>query len=331
MLVVVSVVMYLAGCGGSSGGSSTTSGSGTAAVGSLGGTVYNTAVSVGDLAQVEFNAQTKQYAYEVIAGFDAGSKDSGTLAKVDGYGNYLYQDGSGNPVVIFPDNIFIAPSEGAGMLVGVPALTTTYSTTAIAGVYNYVELGGSSGTSFSNYQGSYGTFKVNADGTWSSWEEGDLTSNADLGGNAKQNGTWADQGNGVIYAKDGSGNKVANVMIHPDYKGTTDAVLIIDQCDAVNDWYGIMIGVKQTTLSSGQVDGTYNVLASDEAGIITVNVNGSTASNPGNSMNLNYNSPWNGFISSTSDNTIVLITPSGVFFGGGSDTTAEWVFAGMKQ
>lgn len=327
VFVVVCVVMYLAGCGGSSGGSSTTAGGGTAAVGSLGGTVYNTAVAVGDLAQVEFNASTNQYAYEIVSGSGQGEKSSGTLTKTH---DYLYQDADGSPVIIFPDNVFIAPSGGTGMLVGVPRLTSDYDATAIAGVYNYVELAGTSSQSFSDYTGAYGTFRVNSGGTWDALESGNLGGGASAG----SSGTWTDQGNGVLIVKDSSGNKIGNAMLHPNYNssGTTEKVLIIDLCDSSGSgWYGAMVGVKQQSITSGSVDGTYKLLESDESGLITVTVNGGTATTPGGSMPLNYDSPWQGFINSTADNTLVLISPSGIFFGGGSDSTSAWIFAGIKQ
>ena len=297
----------------------------------IGGIIYNTAEAVGDLLQVAFNPTTLEYGFNVIEGINEGQSDTGTLSLMTGYTQYLYETDDGQPVIVFPDNTFIAIPGGGdeGISVGVPSLTTDYTVDDIAGVYNFVEFAGTGGN-IDSYEGSYGTFEVKADGTWEAWDEGDLTSDTDIGGNEKTTGTWEDQGNGIVYAKKSNGNKFANVMLHPAYAGSADEkVLIIDICDTENDFRGVMLGVKQMELTSGNLDGTYTMLESDEGDILPISVSGTTVSTPGGDLTITYNSPWNGFMQG-GEGTLVLMLPGGIFFGGGGDGDNEWIFAGIK-
>jgi len=319
--------------GGGDGDSDTTTGGGGGGttpveLPTIGGTIYNSAQAVGDLLQVAFNPATLEYGYTFIEPADGGS-GTGTLSLMTGYTQYVYQDEYGMPVIVFPDNVFIAIPGGGdeGLLVGVPSLTTAYTASEIAGVYNFVQLAGTGGD-LATYEGNYGTFKVNADGTWESWDEGDLTSNTDIGGNAKDSGTWEDQGNGIVYAYR-SGTKIANVMIHPDYAGNAaEKVLLLDINDG--DFKGIMLGVKQQALTSGSADGTYTLVESDEENLFEITVAGNTVTHPDGMLPITYNSPWTGFVYGD-DGTLVLMLPSGIFFGGGEDADSAWVFAGIKK
>lgn len=289
---------------------------------SVGGTIYNTAQAVGDLAQFAFNPTTREYAYTVLEGVNEGESDSGTLSLMTGYTQYVYE-ADGVPVLVFPDNMFIAiPGDGTeGLYTGVPSLTTDYTASDVAGVYNFVQFAGTGGD-VANYEGNYGTFEVKADGTWESLDEGNLSTDT-----ADDSGTWEDQGNGIIYAKK-NGTKMANVMIHPSYAGNAnEQVLIIDLTD--DNFSGIMLGVKQQEITSGSVDGTYAMLESDEEGLRTVTVSGANASTGSGVLPLTYNEPWDGFVSGE-DGTLVLMLPGGVFFGGGGDGDSEWIFAGIK-
>jgi hypothetical protein len=306
------------GTGGNGGGEETT----TVDLTSIGGTIYNLAQAVGDLAQTAFNPTTLEYGFNVIEGINEGQSYSGTLSLMSGYTQYVYE-ADGVPVFVFPNNVFIAiPGEGdEGIYVGVPSLTTDYTASEIAGIYNYVQFGGTGGD-VTNYEGSYGTFKVDENETWESLEEGDLST-----GTADDSGTWEDQGNGIVYAKR-DGTKIANVMINPSYAGNTnEKVLILDIHDG--DFRGIMLGVKQQSITSGSADGTYALLESDAESIIPVTVSGTTVQTPNGNLPITYNSPWDGFVLGA-DDTLVLMLPGGIFFGGGGDEDSEWIFAGIE-
>lgn len=301
----------------------TTDGTTTVDLTTIGGTTYNAAEAVGDLFQVAFNPTTLEFGYNYIEGINEGESGTGTLSLMTGFTQYVYETDDGQPVIVFPDNTFIAIPGGGdeGISVGVPSLTTDYTVDDIAGVYNFVQFAGTGGN-VEDYEGSYGTFEVKADGTWESLDEGDLSTDT-----ADDSGTWEDQGNGIIYAKK-SGVKIGNVMVHPSYAGNADEqVLIIDLHDG--DFRGIMLGVKQQAVTSGSVDGGYALLESDEGDILPISVSGTTVSTPGGDLTITYNSPWNGFVQG-GEGTLVLMLPGGIFFGGGGDGDNEWIFAGIK-
>jgi hypothetical protein len=308
--------------------STTTGGTAPVDLTDIGGTIYNSAQSVGDLLQVAFNPTTLQYGYTVIEGINAGDSGTGTLSLMAGYTEYVYETEDNVPVIVFPDNVFIAIPGGTdeGLMVGVPSLATSYTAADIAGVYNYVQFAGTGGD-VANYEGTYGTFRVNAGGTWDHLEEGNLPAS---GGTPDDSGTWSDQGNGIIYAYRGAA-KIANVMIHPSYAGSaTEQVLIIDINDQASDFRGIMLGVKQQSITSGSVDATYALLESDHTSITTIIVNGTTVTTPDGPVTVTYDSPWTGFVQAP-DNTIVLMLPGGIFFGGGEDVDGAWIFAGIDK
>lgn len=318
------------GSGGGDGGSDSggDGGGGAVDLDTIGGTIYNSAQSVGDLLQVAFNETTLEYGYNVIEGIAAGESGTGTLSLMAGYTQYVYEDEYGTPVLIFPDNVFIAIPGGTdeGLMVGVPSLADDYNISDIQGVYNFVELGGSG--AFEDYEGTYGTFRVNNDGTWDYLEEDNLPAS---GGTPDDSGTWVDQGNGIIYGYRGA-DKIVNVMIHPSYAGSaTEKVLIIDINDQDNNYRGIMLGVKQQEIKSGDGDGTYTMLESNKDSLYEIDVSGGTVTVPGSAtINLNYDYPWTGFVSGD-DGTLVLVLPGGIIFGGGEDAGDSWVFAGIEE
>jgi hypothetical protein len=294
---------------------------------SIGGTIYNGAQSIGDLFQVAFNPTTLNYMAVVIEGDEEGESETGTLSPMAGYTQYVYETADHVPVIIFPDNVFIAIPGGGdeGLMVGVPSLAGNYTAADIAGVYNFVQFAGTAGD-IANYEGSYGTFKVDAGGTWEVSDGGDL--GATIPPVPDDSGTWVDQGNGIIYAYSG-GNKVANVMIHPSYAGNdTEQVLIIDINDGTDR--GIMLGVMQQPIDQGDVDGTYALLESDEEELFEVEISGTDAITPDGTGTLTYNSPWNGFVE-VEDGSLVLMLPGGILFGGGEESGDFWIFAGIRQ
>lgn len=71
------------------------------------------------------------------------------------------------------------------------------------------------------------------------------------------------------------------MMIHSSYAGdSAQKVLIIDICDTINDYSGILLGVGQQAITEGSVDGTYSVLLSDDSDIFTIEVSSTTVAAP---------------------------------------------------
>jgi len=91
-----------------------------------------------------------------------------------------------------------------------------------------------------------------------------------------------------------------------------------------------MLGVKQQAITSGSVDGTYALLASDKEEIVEVTVTGATVKHPGATLSITYDSPWTGFVEGD-DGTRVLMLPGGIFFGVGGGGYDFWVLAGITK
>ncbi|MBI5741154.1 MAG: hypothetical protein HZA16_10595 [Nitrospirae bacterium] len=299
---------YLTACGGGGGGGGSSkdddNGGGTGSV----GTTYNAAASIGDLLTYTVNTETLEYTYSFIEGTYAGATGNGTLSKASGYGDYVYTTSDGVPVVLLPNNLVIAALSNIDLIVGVPKLTTGYSTSEIAGIYNYVE--------YTNYGGSYGTFQASAGGVWQSWDQTDAIGLPD------SSGTWTDQGNGVIYVYNSSLMKIANAMLLPSAGG--GKVIVIDFTGTKK---GIGIGVKQQSITSGSVNGKYDILDSSESQMYTVTVNGTDVTTPLGSLTVIYDFPWTGFVYAPSLGGLYLMTPDGIFFGGDGYS----VLAGIKE
>ena len=310
-VVLATTFSLLAGCGGGGGGggggTTPTDGGGTGGV----DVTYNAAANIGDLLTYTLNTTTRAYSYNFVAGSLQGTSHSGTLTPVPGYGDYVYETDQGAEVVLFPNNLIVGVTPGTDLFAGVPRLTTNYTVSECIGVYNYVDIIGNNS--------SYGTFQV-GDGVWSRWSMGNAS------GTPSETGTWEDQGDGVIYAYEGT-TKVANVMILPASGG--GKTLILDYPSG-----GMGIGVKQQSVSSGAVNGTYDVLDTQEDGLYQATVNGTTVSfsPPGwQSLTVEYNSPWTGFVSTPEESGIWLGTPDGIFVGGYTENGLDYIAAGIKQ
>jgi hypothetical protein len=87
--------------------------------------------------------------------------------------------------------------------------------------------------------------------------------------------------------------------------------------------------VKQKAISPGDADGDYSLLESDEGSIIPITVSGNNVIHPEGTSPITYNYPWDGFVVGA-DNTLELVLPGGIFFGGGAEGGDCWIFAGIK-
>ncbi len=304
--ILLSFALILGACGG--GGSDNNNTASPPPTGT-----YNAAGSVGDLLTYTLN-NNLEYTYSVEEGIYKGSTGSGTLTPLTGYGNYVYTTTLGDPVVLLPNNLVIAGAMGM-MIVGVPELTTDYTPSEIAGLYNYVE--------YVNSAQSYGTFEVFEDGTWKSWDETNKQLSTSDG-----SGTWVDQGNGVIEVMNGS-TKIANAMLLPSSDG--GKVIVIDYTGSRS---GIGAGVKQASIGSGTVNGTYDTLSSIEDNVFEVTVSGTNVTTPEGTITISYNCPWTGLVCELDGGDIVgiyLVTPDGIFFGGYDHGFVSAIVAGIKQ
>jgi len=90
--------------------------------------------------------------------------------------------------------------------------------------------------------------------------------------------------------------------------------------------------VKQQSISSGNVNGTYDVLDTSEDEMYTVTVSGTSASTPDGIITLQYNCPWTGFVCEVGGyEGIYLMTTDGIFFGGYEYGSSSAILAGIKE
>ena len=306
----VMAAVVVVGCGGGGGGGTP----GTANV-----LTFNGAASVGDLLTYTLNPSTLEYAYSILEPASARTTGAGVLTPVSGFGQYVYTTSDNDTVLLFPNNLcLVAPRDGDGLIAGVPTLSTNYSTSGLAGDYNYVN----AHVYGTNCDSDHGTFRVDAGGTWSAWSQSNFVGVAD------ETGTWVDQGNGIIYIYQnfGAGDvKVGHLMVLPGTSG--GKLLVVDHYCTVagNEKYGITLGTKQRTLSVGDLQGTLTVLDSDENAPYTVVISGTQVTSPGGTATWNLNSPWIGFAQDPV--SLALPTVDGIIFGGNSTS----IFAGVKQ
>ncbi len=298
------------------------------------GTTYVAGVSGGDLLTYTLDTSALTYSYEIVESEFGltGQTGSGTLTQ-NADGTY---SPSGEPatLVVLPNTLIVGMVQlpvGAGntdmLFAGVPQITTDYTPSGVAGTYNYITYECdeplSGGACTAGYQVFYGTFQVDAGGTWQSCDRGDLTdpvSNPCSG--TPLSGTWSDQGNGILAASVG-GTVMASAMLLPSASG--GKVLIVDLKDrpAASAGPGILVGVRQVSLSGMDISGTYRYVSTEgyfgEAQVPDPNTPGIsdsyqlTETTPaGGQQTVNgtfvRDDPWTGWLT-TGDGTMVLVLP----------------------
>jgi len=298
-------------------------------------TTYNSGASFGDLLTytIDTSVSPMTYSYEIIESDFGLTNDtgSGTLT-LNQDGTYTPSNDPGAGVILLPNTLIVGAADvvvnsanTTMLFAGVPALTTNYTASEIAGAYNYITFSCddplSAGVCTAGYKSYYGTFKIKDDGTWSSCDEGNIDDQQTNPCNATMNGTWTDQGNGRIRAVTG-GNEIAKLMLLPSSSG--GKVIIGDLKDLPSvQGPGILVGVKKQDITNEDLGGKYQ-FNDDDGGYGDVTVNNANNSYSGQECdasntctnitgNFTRNDPWNGWLNDT--NTLILILPSdGVFF-----------------
>ncbi|MBW2299737.1 MAG: hypothetical protein JRF46_05535 [Deltaproteobacteria bacterium] len=311
------------------------------------GTTYNSGGSIGDLLTYTINTSNLSYSYNIVeSDFElAGTTGSGTLTHNDD-GTYTPSSDPNARLILLPNTLLVGGADltvsgnpTTMLFAGVPALTTSYTATEIAGIYNYINFqcddSLDSGQCAAGYKSYYGTFKVDAGGTWEA-SDGDLGATPPAA--VVNSGTWKDLGNGRISVVSG-GNEIVKMMLLPSASGGKVMIGDLKNVDGVQG-PGIIVGVKRQDLSSLDLSGQFT-FNDDDGGYGNVTV--TNASDPtytgthhdsaGGSQDiggtLTRNDPWTGWLRDNADGTIVLILPGdGVWFDTQQAPNNDWIGIG---
>ena len=308
------VALLLSGCGGG-GGSSSSPPPTSAAV------TYSSSAAVGELLDYTVDTTQMTYSYTITESQYGlmGATSSGALA-LNSDGTYAMSGISGAKLVVLPNGLLLAAIHvainGTARTIPVIGIHNPVTTLAsAAGAYNFVQRSCLAGVCAS----AYGTFKLNADGTWNSCASGDIGS-ATPACTFQASGTANSLGNGKWQVMQG-GVDMGTVLA---FSSGGQNVMVMDLKDTrtTNGFgVGMLVGSSEQTVSSAQTDGTWVALGTDG------NVSEFTAS--GTSMNfmmggmmgsttgmMATNSPWTGFVTPSVNGVTggeALMAGSGVY------------------
>ncbi len=127
----------------------------------------------------------------------------------------------------------------------------TQTTAALAAQYNYVHRGCSTATTC---DASYGTLRIEADGTWRSCREGNMAAGACMG--SVDGGTLESIGNGEWRVKSADGSDIGTAT---GYGGAGQKLFVLKLKDARGAGFGngMLIGGEQALMTAEIADGTY--------------------------------------------------------------------------
>lgn len=300
----------------------------------VGGTKYHAAAGLGDLVLFQFNLDKLKYSYSFLEGELQGEQGQGGLSPLEGLDGHVYETyGDSAAVVLLPDQLaLVSPGDGRGLFAGVPVLDGDYVGPEIWGVYNFISYAADAG--LPNYRRSIrlGSFRL-AEETWEMWWGN--TAADYMAQPAMDQGTWADEGNGVIRLLQ-EGRRLANLMLLPEPGGSGARLLVMDFC-GVNP-HGMAVGFKRVSLAEGSADGVYAAVATNAEGVFMAELQGQIftlifPNKPPEPHYLVFNWPWEG-VATAEDGTKFLFLPEGIFFGGYADLNPpypDFLSAGIKQ
>lgn len=204
-------------------------------------------------------------------------------------------------------------------LIGFSNLIT--SLTEAQDTYNYVERVCSDSTRML-CGSTYGTFRVNADGTWVSCDKADYTADAmGCSGQIRTSGTLNALGNGEWQVLDSNSTAVGTGLAFKASNG--QKVWVVDlSLPTASDGFGIGIvaGSSQASITSADTDGTWIFSGTtgslQYAGTLTVSSDTYTAAGfilsgvgalPfGGTRTITDNAPWTGFVKGSGGGTALL-------------------------
>ncbi len=256
----------------------------------VGGPHYYAVDMYGDLVNAQVNVASETCSFFQLEGpSPIGVGKSDLTPAGGGLGIYAYYDEEGNMWAVNPDKFVVMGGDG-NIVIGVPVYSGTYPATVIADMYNYLSFEYDSHTG--EVDAYYGTLDIDAAGTWKIYESIDGTTNP---ASNTDSGTWTDKGNGRISIMVDSlgGARIGNIAVFPSASGN---ILIMNY--GVMGIYGMIIGLPQASIATGDLNGTYDAINWEDtvfAQVVVLDANVTVDGNPADT--LTFDSPWTGMIS----------------------------------
>lgn len=254
---------------------------------------YTSALSIGDLIEVDVDTKALTYSYKVIEGDWKDKTGAGTLKPLNAFKNHAFETDLKTIGIAIKDEVVIG-AVGKNFYVGVPKLSGPIPLANVAGIYNFVAYSPTGFLNKSNDKSSYGTIWIKADKTWDLFVKKDASKS---GEKADFSGILSDNGTGTLRLMDESGNKIANVMIRQEANNKHFAVVDL----VAPGLKGIAFGAFQSKFDSADAQGDYDILTTNE---MNKSIKGSlnqsklSVTEDGKTMEftVNYDAPWTGLI-----------------------------------
>lgn len=260
---------------------------------------YISAVSRGDLMEVAVDTDKLTYKYQILDGDLKGTQDEkaeGTLTPQPEIAKGFYKTDKGITAIAIKDEVVIG-AVGDEFYIGVPKNTQPVSLEKVSGHYNYVSFHpGGVGGNISD-KTSFGTLLLNNDKTWVILHEKNLAK--DTASHPTFKGVLKDMGNGALELLM-NGTKIAHLMIRYEKSGEHFAIV-----DLVHQSLkGIAFADRQMPVVKEGMDGSYNVILTEQLAPTKGTLKGSELSVQEGSTELtytiSYDAPWQGMISGKS-------------------------------
>lgn len=287
----------------------------------VGGTHYYAVSMFGDLLNAQVNEASALYSWLQLAGPNLIGVGEGALTPASGLSTYAFTDADPADDTMWalnPGKFIAVGGDGFNML-GVPVVSSNYTVASITGMYNILCM--DLDPSDDSITSDYGTLQINADHTWELWWNVDGTTSPS---SFDEDGTWTDLGNGLvtIYAN-GMGVNLGKLAFYPSVNGNLLVMHYGASHPVFGSMYGMIVGLPQASVSSGDLDGVYDAINSDAIAFDQITVSGATVTTGGGPITLTFDSPWTGMIQD-SDGGYVIASQDGIvvvvsYLGGSVD------------
>lgn len=343
---VAACISVLAGCGGGGGG-----GGGSAAPVSA-STTFTGAAAVGELVTYTMDTGNLTYSYTIVEsqyGLTGRTGSGSLVANADG--TYSMSNIPNSKAIILKNGMLVAAIRESfnGVTKTVPIFGVSNplsSLASAAGTYNYVSYQCPTlNCSAIAATTSYGTFRINNDGTWISCPQTNYDTNP-LGCVAGLNGTLNSLGAGKWQLLHNGGGVMGTALAYTASNGQN--VMMVDLKDPAHFGYGIVVGSSIAAITSTDVNGTWkegvfgkasgtSIYGSEDLTITGGNsvtasniiVNGVAVTDATQTFTLN--TPWNGWVTASTGGTPVMMAGTGMFARSDSGTSSgtPWDLIGL--
>jgi hypothetical protein len=309
-------VGILFGCGGGGGGTASTSAPASTS------TTFTGTASAGELVTYTVDTTNLTYSYiidESQYGLTGRTGSGSLVANTDG--TYSLSNVPHSKAVILKNGMLVAAIRenfnGVTKTVAVFGVSNPLTTlAAAAATYNYqsYQCPTLSSCTYSPAVTAYGTFQIDANGTWVACSHANYVTNPGACVGGASTGTLVSLGAGK-WQVNFNGSTIGTALGYTAANGQN--VMMIDLHDPVYFGYGILVGSSQAIISSSDVDGRWigaevGVLYGAPAfGYDTITVTGGNSgavsnymlngvSQPDSVSTFTLNSPWDGMVAFTS-------------------------------